>query len=71
MWLLFYNINGERSWLMGQTKEQLESWLSEKYDMDKLPCDSYWDIVDLKRMDLVEQLSEAKQKLASIKRIIG
>ena len=71
MWLLYYSISGERGWRKGQTKEQLEAWLSENYDINNLPCDADWDIVDLKRMDLVEELADAKQKLATIKSIIG
>lgn len=70
MWLVYYSINGNRSWHGGLTREQLEEWVEENLDTDNFTCEDFYEIVDLKRMDLVEELKEAKDKLKKIKIIL-
>lgn len=71
MWLIYYVKNGNKGWLLGESREKLQKWADENLDVSEMSGDDEYEIVDLARSDLVSKIFEANKKLEMIKDIVN
>lgn len=71
MYLIFYVKDGVKGWKLADSELELEVWAEENLDTSEVSGEDEYEIVDLARRDLQKELSECREKLAAIRRILN
>lgn len=70
MYLIFYVKDGVKGWKLADSELELEVWAEENLDTSEMSGEDEYEIVDLARRDLQKELSECREKLAAIRKIL-